>query len=37
MIESHREIDGTIRTECRFCIGSIGTDAACFAGAVRGR
>jgi hypothetical protein len=37
MIESHHEIEGRIRAECRFYIGSIGTDAACFAGAVRGR
>lgn len=31
---SQRESDGKISTECRFYIGSIGTDAACFARAV---
>jgi len=36
MVESQRESDGKISTECRFYIGSIGTDAACFARAVRG-
>ena len=36
MVESQRESDGKVSTECRFYIGSIGTDAACFARAVRG-
>ncbi len=35
MVESQRECDGKLSTECRFYIGSIGTDAACFARAVR--
>ena len=36
MVESRGERDGKISTECRFYIGSIGTDVACFARAVRG-
>jgi predicted transposase YbfD/YdcC len=36
MVESQRQSDGKVSTECRFYIGSIGTDAACFARAVRG-
>lgn len=36
MVESRREHSGKISTECRFYIGSIGTDVACFARAVRG-
>jgi len=36
MVESQRESDGKVSTECRFYIGSIGTDAACLARAVRG-
>ena len=35
MVESHREIDGKCSRECRFYIGSIGTDAERFARAVR--
>lgn len=35
MVESHREIDGKGSRECRFYIGSIGTDAERFARAVR--
>ncbi len=36
MVECQREVDGKISTECRFYIGSIGTDAARLARAVRG-
>jgi predicted transposase YbfD/YdcC len=36
MVESRCERDGKVSTECRFYIGSIGTDAACFARAARG-
>ena len=36
MVESQREVEGKTSTECHFYIGSIGTDAARFAGAVRG-
>mgnify|MGYP001821106796 CR=1 FL=1 len=36
MVESRREVDGQPSTEYRFYIGSIGTDAARFARAVRG-
>jgi len=36
MVECQREADGKVSTECRFYIGSIGTDAARFARAVRG-
>jgi predicted transposase YbfD/YdcC len=36
MVESQREVDGKTSTEYRFYIGSIGTDAARFARAVRG-
>ncbi|MGB4950264.1 MAG: ISAs1 family transposase, partial [Rhizobiaceae bacterium] len=35
MVESHRTVDGKTSCETRFFIGSIGTDAACFARAVR--
>jgi predicted transposase YbfD/YdcC len=35
-VECQREVDGKVSTECRFYIGSIGTDAARFARAVRG-
>jgi len=35
MVESQREVDGKTSTEVRFYIGSIGTDAARFARAVR--
>jgi predicted transposase YbfD/YdcC len=35
MVESHREVAGKITTEYRFYIGSIGTDAQRFGGAVR--
>jgi predicted transposase YbfD/YdcC len=36
MVQSQREVDGKTSTEVRFYIGSIGTDAARFARAVRG-
>jgi len=36
MVESQREVDGKTSTEYRFYIGSIGSDAARFARAVRG-
>jgi predicted transposase YbfD/YdcC len=36
MVESRREVDGKMSTDYRFYIGSIGTDAARFARAVRG-
>ena len=35
MVESHRELDGRTSRECRFYIGSIGTNAKQFAYAVR--
>lgn len=35
MVDSERELNGKITRETRFYIGSIGTDAATFAGAVR--
>ncbi len=35
MVESQRTVDGKTSCETRFFIGSIGTDAACFARAVR--
>jgi len=35
MVESQRELDGRISRECRFYIGSIGTNAKQFAHAVR--
>jgi predicted transposase YbfD/YdcC len=35
MVESERTVDGKTTVETRDCIGSIGTDAACFARAVR--
>ncbi len=35
MVESHRELDGRTSRECRFYIGSIGTNAKQFAHAVR--
>ena len=36
MVQSEREVNGMITRETRFYIGSIGTDAQTFAGAVRG-
>jgi predicted transposase YbfD/YdcC len=36
MVESERTVDGKTAVETRYYIGSIGTDVACFARAVRG-
>ena len=36
MVESQRTVDGKTTVETRYYIGSIGTDVACFARAVRG-
>lgn len=36
MVESERTVEGKTTVETRYYLGSIGTDVACFAGAVRG-